>query len=544
MSGGEWGERERPSDTQAQEILSLSLSLSLSVCVWCVEDVEEQTWTMNTTRATAEALLERNVEDVEEGAWTREGSERGEEHVGRAAMLAAVSTNDVRAVREAVDRARERGQGTFDVDAKDVVFVHPKQGPLGRCAQVKKGWTLLHLAAYHGALDTVAYLLSLGADGTITTQDGDQLTPLHCAAAGGSAKAAEVIGLLLQCGADKEAKDARGRRPADLLPPPEENKLECIREGQEGPNSPRRSDSYGRGSFELNREDYETDEFRMYSFKVVKCPRSRAHDWTECPFAHPGEKARRRDPRKYNYSGNACPDFRKGSCKRGDACEHAHGVFECWLHPSRYRTQLCKDGTACTRKVCFFAHRLEELRAPSFQWSNSYGDISSPTSTLDITGSMMYSPRSSTASSQTRRSLDERMSAEYLTNQLKSLGVSPSNHPWTVDNSYSSSSSQREESYSVFPSMMHSRSSDEAEKGRLSSSRAASMDVPRNTWWEDDERPEKSAAPPRVNSMDMFNDFVNDLVEEEEAVHSEEPNTRLARRSVDSQLQSWNLFAY
>ena len=62
---------------------------------------------MNTTRATAEALLERDVEDAEGEAWTREGSGRGEEHVGRAAMLAAVSTNDVRAVREAVDRARD-----------------------------------------------------------------------------------------------------------------------------------------------------------------------------------------------------------------------------------------------------------------------------------------------------------------------------------------------------------------------------------------------------------------------------------------------------
>ncbi len=37
---------------------------------------------------------------------------------------------------------------------------------------------------------------------------------------------------------------------------------------------------------------------------------------------------------------------------RGDACGFAHGVFEAWLHPSRYRTQLCKDGVACYRSVC------------------------------------------------------------------------------------------------------------------------------------------------------------------------------------------------
>ncbi|KAH7438007.1 hypothetical protein KP509_05G100900 [Ceratopteris richardii] len=107
---------------------------------------------------------------------------------------------------------------------------------------------------------------------------------------------------------------------------------------------------------------YSCDDFRMYEFKVRRCMRGRSHDWTECPFAHPGEKARRRDPRRIHYSGTACPDFRKGTCKRGDACEYAHGVFECWLHPARYRTQPCKDGRACRRRVCFFAHTVEQLR--------------------------------------------------------------------------------------------------------------------------------------------------------------------------------------
>ena len=27
------------------------------------------------------------------------------------------------------------------------------------------------------------------------------------------------------------------------------------------------------------------------------------------------------------------------SCRRGDQCPFSHGVFESWLHPSRYRTQ-------------------------------------------------------------------------------------------------------------------------------------------------------------------------------------------------------------
>ncbi|KFK40348.1 hypothetical protein AALP_AA3G362300 [Arabis alpina] len=107
---------------------------------------------------------------------------------------------------------------------------------------------------------------------------------------------------------------------------------------------------------------YSCDHFRMYEFKVRRCARGRSHDWTECPYAHPGEKARRRDPRKFHYSGVACPEFRKGGCKRGDGCEFSHGVFECWLHPARYRTQPCKDGGGCRRRVCFFAHSPDQLR--------------------------------------------------------------------------------------------------------------------------------------------------------------------------------------
>jgi hypothetical protein len=118
---------------------------------------------------------------------------------------------------------------------------------------------------------------------------------------------------------------------------------------------------------------YACDEFRMYEFKVRRCSRGRNHDWTACPYAHPGEKARRRDPRRYHYSGAACPDFRKGGCKRGDACELAHGVFECWLHPSRYRTQPCKDGTGCRRRVCFFAHTPDQLRVPPPRQSSPRG---------------------------------------------------------------------------------------------------------------------------------------------------------------------------
>ncbi|WIA33432.1 hypothetical protein OEZ86_006564 [Tetradesmus obliquus] len=93
-----------------------------------------------------------------------------------------------------------------------------------------------------------------------------------------------------------------------------------------------------------------SDEFMIYQFKVLPCTRKGAHSWTECAFTHPGEKAARRCPKSFIYSAEACPDARKsGKCIRGDMCPYSHGVFEQWLHPSRYRTQLCSFGTACRR---------------------------------------------------------------------------------------------------------------------------------------------------------------------------------------------------
>eukprot|EP00197_Chlamydomonas_leiostraca_P010513 CAMPEP_0202866220 /NCGR_PEP_ID=MMETSP1391-20130828/7267_1 /ASSEMBLY_ACC=CAM_ASM_000867 /TAXON_ID=1034604 /ORGANISM="Chlamydomonas leiostraca, Strain SAG 11-49" /LENGTH=558 /DNA_ID=CAMNT_0049546153 /DNA_START=111 /DNA_END=1787 /DNA_ORIENTATION=- len=116
---------------------------------------------------------------------------------------------------------------------------------------------------------------------------------------------------------------------------------------------------------------YKQDQFRMYCLKVLPCSKRYCHDWTTCPFAHPAEKAKRRDPRVYQYTGVACPEMKKNlACPRGDACPYAHNVFEYWLHPSRYRTQLCNDGVQCKRKICFFAHTLDELRVSSVKVLN------------------------------------------------------------------------------------------------------------------------------------------------------------------------------
>ncbi|KIZ02589.1 zinc finger (CCCH-type) family protein [Monoraphidium neglectum] len=58
-------------------------------------------------------------------------------------------------------------------------------------------------------------------------------------------------------------------------------------------------------------DSVDLDEFRMFSFKILPCSRRTSHDWTSCPFAHPGEKARRRDPRLFSYLAVPCPDVKQ-----------------------------------------------------------------------------------------------------------------------------------------------------------------------------------------------------------------------------------------
>ena len=126
-------------------------------------------------------------------------------------------------------------------------------------------------------------------------------------------------------------------------------------------------------------QNQSSDELRMYKFKVVICMRDPGHDWTRCPFAHRGERARRRHPSL--YCGETCVNYKKGYCKNGLTCEFAHGWFESWLHPHRYRTKHCKHGVNCNRRVCSFAHGDEEIRFPPTLSSSKMKDHKNYSST-------------------------------------------------------------------------------------------------------------------------------------------------------------------
>ncbi|XP_004249271.1 zinc finger CCCH domain-containing protein 24 [Solanum lycopersicum] len=275
--------------------------------------------------------------------------------------------------------------------------------------------TPLMVAATYGSIDALKQILSLPEVDVNRSCGHDKSTALHCAASGGSLNAAEAVKLLLGAGADPHSKDINGHYPIDVIVVspnfhPVKSCLESLLmtstigdcklrvSVSTSSSSPPRSPSPGNRSPysasdstfspksakssdlpsysipekkeypvdpslpDIKNDIYSSDEFRMFSFKIRPCSRAYSHDWTECPFLHPGENARRRDPRKYHYSCVPCPEFRKGACQRGDMCEYAHGVFECWLHPAQYRTRLCKDGIDCNRRVCFFAHKQDDLR--------------------------------------------------------------------------------------------------------------------------------------------------------------------------------------
>ncbi|KAJ6921900.1 zinc finger CCCH domain-containing protein 30-like [Populus alba x Populus x berolinensis] len=337
-----------------------------------------------------------------------------------ASLLELAANNDVEGFKQSIER---------DLSCVDEIGLWYGRKK-GSKQMINEHRTPLMVAATYGSLDVIKVILSLSYVDVNRSCGVDKSTALHCAASGGALNAVDVVKLLLAAGADCNLADANGHRPIDVIvvPPKLQDVRLVLKEllaangshveqnlrvsiATVNSNSPPLSPSMENGSPlsgsdsptkaklndgplasekkeypvdpslpDIKNSIYSTDEFRMYSFKVRPCSRAYSHDWTECPFVHPGENARRRDPRKFHYSCVPCPDFRKGACRRGDMCEYAHGVFECWLHPAQYRTRLCKDGTNCARRVCFFAHTVEELR-PLYV----------------STGSAVPSPRSSTS---------------------------------------------------------------------------------------------------------------------------------------------------
>ncbi|XP_062154660.1 zinc finger CCCH domain-containing protein 29-like [Alnus glutinosa] len=298
-------------------------------------------------------------------------------------LLELSATDDLEAFRSEVE---EKG---FNVN--EASFWYGRR--IGSKKMAFEERTPLMIAALYGSAKVLKYVIETGKTDVNRVCGSDRVTALHCAVAGGTNSSLQIVKLLLDAYADANCVNANGNKPVDLIGRALKSTSNSRRKAME--LLLKGDTSVGEGDRTMNQEEaqqkmavpqlskegtekkeypidvslpdinngiYGTDEFRMYTFKVKPCSRAYTHDWTECPFVHPGENARRRDPRKYPYSCVPCPEFRKGTCQKGDTCEYAHGVFESWLHPAQYRTRLCKDEMGCSRKVCFFAHKREELR--------------------------------------------------------------------------------------------------------------------------------------------------------------------------------------
>ncbi|KAK2442122.1 zinc finger CCCH domain-containing protein [Trifolium repens] len=255
-------------------------------------------------------------------------------------LLELSATDDIEAFKREVE---EKG-----CDVNEAGFWYCRK--LGSKKMCYEKRTPLMVASLFGSKRVVKYIIQSNMVDVSMPIGCENVTALHCAVSGGSESTLEIVKLLVDAGADIDCLD-------DII----KQKL-LVANPKELLGGEKKDYAVDISLPDINDGVFGTDEFRMYSFKVKTCSRGYSHDWTVCPFVHPGENARRRDPRKHPYSCVPCPEFRKGTCQKKDACEYSHGVFESLLHPSQYRTRLCKDELKCSRKVCFFAHKPEELR--------------------------------------------------------------------------------------------------------------------------------------------------------------------------------------
>lgn len=138
--------------------------------------------------------------------------------------------------------------------------------------------------------------------------------------------------------------------------------------------------------------DFWRNDQMLNIFRTKPCQRL-ARDgvcgWrSQCQFSHDPTWPRRQ-PRRYNYSPELCPNIRvvedalggteriENNCTAGQRCPWAHSKEEVLFHPHIFKTTLCEEHTnntgskektrnakknRCHRYYCPFAHGSDELR--------------------------------------------------------------------------------------------------------------------------------------------------------------------------------------
>ncbi|KAK1670346.1 hypothetical protein QYE76_058505 [Lolium multiflorum] len=350
--------REASSSPRSDSSVPVRLSVRVSEC-YIIRSPPAVPGILNRARPPIHHLLAAHLTSATKqatmcpGLRTLTASRQEQEQQPSSYLLELAADDDLQGFRRAVQE-----------DNLSLVAASSWYGPSPKS---KTNALALHLrtpamvAALYGSTQVLSYVLSIAPSEAARASATDGATPLLLAAQGRAPSAPAAARLLLAAGASPSPSTStllphhRPTSPTKQPSSPEKKKKDYT--PTSSPTTPPTED--------INAGVFATDDFRMYSFKVNPCSRAYTHDWTECPFAHPGENARRRDPRRRNYTCVPCPDFRRdpAACRKGDACEFAHGVFESWLHPAQYRTRLCKDEVGCPRRICFFAHGARQLRA-------------------------------------------------------------------------------------------------------------------------------------------------------------------------------------
>lgn len=98
-----------------------------------------------------------------------------------------------------------------------------------------------------------------------------------------------------------------------------------------------------------------------FPMQILPCKLTEDHNHGECPYAHPVEKARRRDVRAIAYIDAACPDFRKA---RQILILLKRATARCPFGERSLHLVVPKDGAVslCTC-ICPVQHALELIPA-------------------------------------------------------------------------------------------------------------------------------------------------------------------------------------
>ena len=115
-------------------------------------------------------------------------------------------------------------------------------------------------------------------------------------------------------------------------------------------------------------EKYEhNDEFNIFYYKTVWCPKNSSHDKACCVYAH-NVQDYRRSPLESFYDQDECKywckidnknKYEKGGCNKMMDCNKCHGWKESEYHPFNYKKWKCTLGDSCKKKECAYFHSFD-----------------------------------------------------------------------------------------------------------------------------------------------------------------------------------------